>query len=639
MQQELERSLQLVQQQQYSEHMQQQQPFPKARGTVRQSRLEEVAAEVAGLVPQVNAMVEGKESQEKPMAHPVELEALLKRAKDILEASRLTEQDLEGLGWPTRELKAIRDLVSSLQKWQSCEQAAKEALGPKLEALTDVVTVLEQMFTAWRNLSTLTQQGDPERIRIRADFGMRSRASASTPLVSALLDKAIARVRHEPDLVAVRRLEALLNWQVELGSKSAACELGVLPFLEQMLKELSECLQGTTRLQSSFQMPGNSTLLSTPEVLWRAIVHGDLASVESIIRHGGLVSGRTQDPSGHSVLWNAIAFERPEVALLLLRSFPPDMLHGVALGELHQRNGNSLLHLVSSFQHFNAQCEGLFAMLFERMPEALRIHRNLRGQSFLHIAAGRRNLWILSYAASRGLAAQFSVADSGGLSPQKLLGQHLELMRLHRPVLSTGGTKMPTWCSFSALQPAAGAKPPFADVAVEIEGVPERIYAHRVIISAASQKWHQQLRATNGGDLQVLKITSCKSIEVVGFALRYLYTGDVESTFQKDSTKLLELLQFCRSEDLPSSLCAWAADGLLQSESGFVATLILEAPKLGLPPAAQRFLAYRFICDDAAWQAAAEAEVNGHNGSSKVPMRSAALTTALSALESAQFGA
>ena len=28
-----------------------------------------------------------------------------------------------------------------------------------------------------------------------------------------------------------------------------------------------------------------------------------------------------------------------------------------------------------------------------------------------------------------------------------------------------------------ALQPAAGAKPPFADVAVEIEGVPERIYA------------------------------------------------------------------------------------------------------------------------------------------------------------------
>ncbi len=31
--------------------------------------------------------------------------------------------------------------------------------------------------------------------------------------------------------------------------------------------------------------------------------------------------------------------ESSKVALLLLRYFPPDMLHGVALGELHQRNG------------------------------------------------------------------------------------------------------------------------------------------------------------------------------------------------------------------------------------------------------------------------------------------------------------
>eukprot|EP00438_Fugacium_kawagutii_P019643 Skav232816 [mRNA] locus=scaffold614:575923:583240:- [translate_table: standard] len=142
-----------------------------------------------------------------------------------------------------------------------------------------------------------------------------------------------------------------------------------------------------------------------------------------------------------------------------------------------------------------------------------------RGQTFLHIAAGRRNFWILSYAASRGLAAQFSVADTGGLSPQKLLGQHLELMRLSRPVLSSGGAKMPSWCSFGALQPAA-TKPPFADVAVELEGK-ERIYAHRVIISAASQKWHQQLR-------RVKPVMSAPISTVASFALKYLYTGDVD---------------------------------------------------------------------------------------------------------------
>ncbi|CAK9010979.1 BTB domain-containing protein [Durusdinium trenchii] len=641
MRQELELSLQRVQQQQYSEHMQQQQPFPKARGTVRQSRLEEVAAEVAGLIPQVHAMVKTQENQAKPASHPVELEALLKQAKDILEGSRLAEQDLESLGWPTRELKAIRELVSGLHKWQGCEQQAKEALGPQQQdALTDVVTVLEQLFTAWRNLSELVKQGDPERVHIHVDLSMESRAFASTPLVSALLDKAIARARHEPDLVAVRRLEALLSWQVELGIKSAAYELGVQPFLEQILKELSECLQGTRRLEQSFVTPGG-TMLSTPEVLWRAIVHGDLASVESIIRLGGLVSGRTQDPSGHSVLWNAIAFERPEVALLLLRYFPPDVLHGVALGELHQRNGNSLLHLVSGFQHFSAQCEGLFAMLFERMPEALRIHRNLRGQSFLHIAAGRRNFWILNYAASRGLASQFSVSDTGGFSPQRLLGQHLELMQLHRPELKVGGTKMPAWCTFGGLQPpAAGVKAPFVDVALEV-GEDQRVYAHKVILAAGSQKWHQHLRMPcSNGDMQVLKITSCDSVEVVNFALRYLYTGNTElCSFQKDCAKLRALLLFCQSEELPSSLVAWVADSLLQAESGFVASLLLEAPRLGLPPAAQRYLAYRFICDDDAWQAAAEAEVNGQNGSAKVSVRGAALTIALSALESAQFGA
>lgn len=33
--------------------------------------------------------------------------------------------------------------------------------------------------------------------------------------MSCAATQAIARVRHEPDLVAVRRLEALLNWQAE----------------------------------------------------------------------------------------------------------------------------------------------------------------------------------------------------------------------------------------------------------------------------------------------------------------------------------------------------------------------------------------------------------------------------------------
>ncbi|CAJ1405855.1 unnamed protein product [Effrenium voratum] len=644
MRQELELSLQKVQQQQYSDHMQQQQPFPKAKGAVRQSRLEEVAAEVAGLTPQVLAVVSKETVAAEATAHPKELEGVLEKAQDILHRSRLTESDLESLGWPSRELKLIRDLVNRLQKWQSCEAAAKQALGSSREPLlTDVVTVLEQTFTAWRTLSDMAQKttggslsssGPREELRVCADLGMRSRASTGTPLVSALLDKALNRARVEPDLVAVRRLEALLSWQVELQHRSAAFELGVLPFLEQMLKELSECLQGTARLEKSLSASAGGSMLSAPEVLWRAIVHGDVASVESIIRQGGLVSGRTQDPHGHSVLWNAIAFERSEVALLLLRYFPPDMLHGVSLGELHARNGNSLLHLVSGFQRFDSQCEGLFAMLFERMPEVLRIHRNLRGQSFLHIAAGRRNFWILNYAAARGLAFQFSVADSGGLTPRLLLGQHLALLQLQPPTLATGDTLMPSWCSFSALQPpSVGSKPPFADCALRCQEGALDLYAHRVILAAASSKWHDQLRVRppgSNGDLQVLKLAEC-SLEVAAFAVQYLYTGDTACT-SLDAPKLLELLRFCRRELLPASLGAWAAHELIQKlPPGLVPTLLLEGRSLGLGAPARRFLAYHFICDEAAWQAAADAEVRkAENGED---VRGAILGAALSELE------
>lgn len=58
-------------------------PFPKAHSIVRQSRLEEVAHEVAKLIPEVQAV-----NAAAVPAHPTELEALLNRAKEVLESSR-----------------------------------------------------------------------------------------------------------------------------------------------------------------------------------------------------------------------------------------------------------------------------------------------------------------------------------------------------------------------------------------------------------------------------------------------------------------------------------------------------------------------------------------------------------------------
>ncbi|CAJ1327118.1 unnamed protein product [Effrenium voratum] len=95
---------------------------------------------------------------------------------------------------------------------------------------------------------------------------------------------------------------------------------------------------------------------------------------------------------------------------------------------------------------------------------------------------------------------------------------------------------------------------------------------------------------------------------------------------------LLELLRFCRRELLPASLGAWAAHELIQKlPAGLVPTLLLEGRSLGLGAPARRFLAYHFICDEAAWQAAADAEVRkAENGED---VRGAVLGAALSELE------
>jgi len=611
----------------------QQQPFPKARDAVRQRRLEEVSGEVRSLALTVSSFAGSSEAR---TAHPAELQRVLELADGIQARSKLREEDLESAGWPQTALRKIRDIVHVLTRWQQSEDAAKQVISNKTgaaeKALTDVVAVLEEICSNWRDLKACAEAttGSTEE-RLRVDLGLGRRASAATPMVSAMLDKALALTRREPDLLAVRRLEALLAWQADQGVRSAAWDLGVSSLLEPAMRELSECMQGLspTTLEgssaSSAPARGSGALLSAPEILWRAIVNGDVYAVESIIRQGGLVSGRTQDPSGHSVLWNAIAFQRTEVALLLLRYFPPDALHGVSLGELHQRNGNSLLHLISSFQPFPPQAEGLFAVLFERMPEAMRVHRNLRGQSFVHIAAGRLNFPVLRFAASSGLISLFSVADGSGWTPRTLLEQHLVGLKINVPnSTSRGHTAMPAWCAFGALQPPGLDKPPpFSDAVVQVSDKEKgkvSLHTHRVILAASSRVWHDMMRRRSSivtKEAQVLAIDpgTCNDAEVANFALRYLYTSEADGcNFRDDAFKLLQLFKLCKQCSLPAPLLAWATHALLTRleegrQSSLVPQLLLEASTLGLSKDARRLLARQLVCNDAAWQAAADAKM------------------------------
>lgn len=656
------------------------QPFPQARGTLRQTRLEEVAEEVSSLAAEVARFVDvpnidtsASNSGAKRSVHPTELHRVVQLAEGIQARSRLTETDLEGAGWPRKALTQIRNLVQCLHHWQQSEEATKKLLataqaGSK-PSLSDVVTVIEQFLSSWRDLSTASadkvaganSKRDSEQIRLRVDLGLQRRAGGATPMFSAALDQALALARMAPhkDLLAIRRLEALLAWQIELGTRSTAFELGALPLLSQALRELAECTHGlgTQELDDSGPVRA-SAMLNAPEVLWRAIVNGDVHNVEGIIRQGGLVSGRTQDPSGHSVLWNAVAFQRSEVAFLLLRHFPPDAIHGVSLGELHRRNGNSLLHVVSGYQPFTQQAEGLFAMFFERMPEAMRMHRNVKGQSFVHIAAGRLNFRVLAYAASRGLASLFSMADCSGLTPRGLLEMHLAAKDIGNklPQINLGASTrslMPPWCTYNAFQPpGAGATPPFSDVTIELQDVATEseaqgvahLHAHKVILAASSVVWHEELiyqqrQAPNTRHILKIDPKICCNTDVAIFALRYLYTGDAECcSFRTDVEKIMQLLRLCVQYRLPPLLRAWAMNTIVRCLDGsgdfrLVPTLLLEADILGLTHEIRHYLARQLLCSDSAWEAAEDVADDTEAPQAARSRRAAVLDLALAELE------
>merc|ERR1712048_1553437 len=138
------------------------------------------------------------------------------------------------------------------------------------------------------------------------------------------------------------------------------------------------------------------------------------------------------------------------------------------------------------------------------MPEALRSHRNKKGQNFLHVAAGRLNFWILKFAAERGLETLFSGTDEAGWSPCSLLEYHLSTRKLgEQPPGPKNLTDacLPSWCSLGALQlPEPNSKPAFADVILEVEDEHRgnvKVHAHRVILAACCPAWHKAMIAVS----------------------------------------------------------------------------------------------------------------------------------------------
>jgi len=593
-------------------------------------------------IANLNRMVE--QASQRGKVHPAELLQIMGLAKAIrTRTSSLSEKDLARAGWPHELLKRMRDMTEGFENWQHSEAAAKGVVTDIENASLDTVVVaLSDLLVAWCRLIPLSDAA-PGQVGI--DLDLQRRAQATMPLVSALLDHCTPLAKASMDAPPAQRLLILLTRALEQPGLEG---LGATPILSQALSELKTEVaeierrraeeEPILRAEAMRAAAEQAKHLKAPDELWHAVTSGNLEIVETIIYQGGLVSGQTRDQTGHSVFWDAVAFQQADVALLLLKHFTPGTPHGVDLMETHHRNGNSLLHLISSIKNFTPSATELFWKVFSEIPEGMYRHCNARGQTFVHTAAGHLNLWILKCAANGGLFADFSALDNAGWSPRRLLDYHLSSWRIAEEIppakpLPVERCRIPPWCRL----PIPGSvESPFTDVVVtvceESSGAGAlKLPAHAVVLATISSEWHRELQLawkSGSGAPVVLTVDpeSCRSGQVLNYVLNFAYTGDVSCSFETNGPLLWQLLCLCARYNLPSTLSERAKVALLRCLNdplcgNTIPALLRDAKDVGLSALERQFVARHFISQDAAWHGAEPAE------------QSTLLTEAISELE------
>lgn len=349
-------------------------------------------------------------------------------------------------------------------------------------------------------------------------------------------------------------------------------------------------------------------------MMWRAVVEGDVHRLEDFAARGLLSSGRLTDQNGHSIFWNAVAFQKAEVALWLLRRFPPDSTDrnaAIDLSEVHARRGDSLLHLCMYFNDFSASAADLFRHVFaggsSSSSQAPRDLVNQNGQTFLSIAAARLNFWALRFVLTQAPSCVRIFRKPGGQMPLEVFLRRVR--ETSGPFVTPGPeppapteAQLPSWCQFGQQAPRSGAaNPAFADLVVEVEdpkaeGGIARIAAHRVIVGSCSGKLHEQIRKLPEGEALRLDALCCRSEEVLIALMTFLYTGEIRLGFREDAFLLWQLLCLCVQYSLPQVLTAYVRTALVSALrqprfAAVVPVLLQAADKVGLTKTEAAFIA------------------------------------------------
>eukprot|EP00930_Biecheleria_cincta_P068182 TRINITY_DN5537_c0_g3_i1.p1 TRINITY_DN5537_c0_g3~~TRINITY_DN5537_c0_g3_i1.p1 ORF type:complete len:708 (-),score=106.31 TRINITY_DN5537_c0_g3_i1:150-2273(-) len=392
---------------------------------------------------------------------------------------------------------------------------------------------------------------------------------------------------HAAEHVTCSSAHAGLACEQECMTRVAAVTLNIPSGLGLCSETSSDQVTSSPASSSSARSVRAAAPLSTDN-LWQAVAKGNLQTLEELVSKDGLSTGRLVDMNGHTIFWNSLAFQQPEVALFLLAKFPPwtEEGTGVNLQEVHPERGDTLLHLCLHVTHFSEPAAELFRLIFtggckgdtaERGMNAtdhkvLWCQENQDGRTFFHEAADRLNFWVLRFALSWSpeIASLLWACDSKGQCPLEVL-----LRRVQAPMFPPGPPRLqashPAWMDFSKYAPSSVASA-FADVELQVEDVAAEdgissVMAHRAVLGACSGTLHDMLLRAEAGRPFLIDPMCCRSKRVLACALDFVYHANLSCDFADNGFLLWQLLCLCVHYGLPPPLTKYARSTLLQTLS------------------------------------------------------------------------
>lgn len=297
--------------------------------------------------------------------------------------------------------------------------------------------------------------------------------------------------------------------------------------------------------------------------LWHAVYIGDCEAVKKLIDVGAC-NAKMRDASEHSVLWHAIAFNHANIANLILDMFPPDTENGVDLSEIHQRKGDTFLHLLCHHRNFGPEVARLFKRVSAGVPAALFPKVNCNGVTFMQVAALSMNFWVLTFVARNYPVQSKNLLIMTNHNPMRNLA---EVLPKPVPPNFIPPDKLPEHFRLSdMLQQDEDGSIPYADLAFDVGPDKDRVaacrfMAHRVVVMPQSPVLFDVLQKTPLKELvrekthaAIVRIDPLISQEVWRCVLQFMYTGAITCPFGTDVEKIVELLQACSLYKLPEPL-------------------------------------------------------------------------------------